>query len=120
MLEKYFETLEKEKQIAVERVKKGTDDAELIQVALKEIDINEATLKNYLKQMDSEGYKLNEDLTDIEEDYFSCEHYRFLSNHVSHHLRSIRRVPEEVEAGEFFSRLQPNVNIRFRIPKSIL
>jgi hypothetical protein len=114
MLEEWLKTLEREKRTAIRIVQKATDDAELIRVALTEIALNEFSAKNHLKEMNEGQYELNNDLTYIEEKYLSCEHYRFLYNHFSHHFNNIKNIPEEVKTGRFISELQTNVDIRFR------
>jgi hypothetical protein len=114
MLEEWLKTLEREKQKAVQIVQKATNDEELIEVALTEIALNEFAAKNHLKEINEGEYRLNNDLTRIEEEYISCEHYRFLYNHFSHHFNKIKNIPEEVKAGRFISELQTNVDIRFR------
>jgi hypothetical protein len=113
MLEEWLKILEREKQIAVKKVREATDDTELIKVALTEIALNEFSAKNHLKEINEGGYKLNSDLTCIEEEYLSCEHYGVLYNHFSHHFNNIKNIPASVEERDFKSELQTNIPLKY-------
>jgi siderophore synthetase component len=113
MLEEWLKTLEREKQKAVQIVQKATNDEELIKVALTEIALNEFSAKNHLKEINEGEYRLNDDLTSIEEEYLSCEHYRFLYHHFSHHFNNIKNIPTSVEERDFKSELQTNIPLKY-------
>ncbi len=109
MLEKWLEALEKEKQDSIDKLKKITLDRKIADVAIREIEINYTTVKNYLKEMDREGFRLNDDLSCIKEEYDANSNYayRHFANHISSHLWTIRHMPAKVEDGTFSSEFSP-------------
>lgn len=110
MLEAYLEKVEKIKQEAIERVIRATEnDSELREVALKEITINDNSLRYHIRELckDDEEFELNEDLEQLNKDYFCRDYYFSLCNHITHHKLNIKKIiPESVEEGNFKTELQ--------------
>lgn len=102
MTDRLVQILEKEKQKAEERVRKANPDPKTLNLALREIDINASTVKNFLKEMDKDGFVINDDFSKIRKDYDSIEEYRSLYNHIWHHFWEVQtNIPRLVERGEF-------------------
>jgi len=93
MLDKWLRTLESYKLQAIGKVRESCIDHEIIESATKEIEVNCITVRNFLRKMYAEGYRLNEDISRVDEDYAAFEGYRRLMNHVEHHLWEIRQIP---------------------------
>ncbi|MFA6022721.1 MAG: hypothetical protein WC781_01395 [Candidatus Pacearchaeota archaeon] len=106
MLEQWLQTLETEKQKAIERIEKATNDSKIVDFAVKKIDDNYSIVEDFLKEMHIMRFKLNDDLSAIEEDYDNSLEYRAFYNHISHHLWEIKKnIPSQVEKGKFNPKL---------------
>ncbi|MCX6749553.1 MAG: hypothetical protein NTW17_02290 [Candidatus Pacearchaeota archaeon] len=102
MLEKYLQTLEIEKQKAVERVRKAAKDQRTLDLAIKEIEINYLTTRNFICLMHRRDLKLNEDLSSVKVDFDGDEEYREIYMHINHHFWVVREnIPFSVEEGRF-------------------
>lgn len=102
MLEQWLKTLEQEKQRALGRIRQATNNPKTLDLANKEIEINEATVVNFLNEMARKGFKLKEGLCRVPEDYDTDLDYRRAINHVEQHLAEITdAIPSAVEKGDF-------------------
>jgi len=105
MLEKRLETLEQEKQKAIERVKEPSTDKKTVDLAIREIEINAISAKKYLGEISDKGYSLTDGLSRIDKDYHSKGNfiftYRSLCNHLEHYTKEIKQIPKRVEEGIF-------------------
>jgi hypothetical protein len=102
MLEDWLRTLLLEKQKAITRIKAAKVNAQIQDSAIKEIEINIITVKNYLRTMSEMEYGLSNNLRRLPSEYCTNAHYRMLCQHVEHHINEITRIiPSRVERGNF-------------------
>ncbi len=101
MLEKWIETLEKRKVKLLEKVKRLTRDERTAELARREIEVNAASVKNYLSQLSERGFSVEDDLRRNLELYHGNEDYRMIANHLSNHLFRMKDVVTQLRRGRF-------------------
>lgn len=103
MLEKSIQALEREKEKAISKVKLVCKDSETLDLAVKEIDVNYLTVRNFLRAMADKGFTVCADLSSNRDSYNRCsaEEYRRDYSHIVYHLTNLRNVPVDIEAGQF-------------------
>ena len=93
MLEQWLAVLEKEKSKSITKLTEISYNKKILIKALEEIEIDYMTVKTFLEKMAKKGFKLNDDLSSNRESYNDNEEYRYLFNHINHHLLEIKRLP---------------------------
>lgn len=103
MLEKCVQTLEKEKQKAIDKAKQVCKDDEVLGLAVKEIEVNYQTVRNWLRIMNERGFSVMEDLSEDKNSYtrYSADEYRRDFGYIVYHFTNIKNIPLDIEAGKF-------------------
>ncbi|MBR9705963.1 hypothetical protein GOV14_02940 [Candidatus Pacearchaeota archaeon] len=101
MLDEWIKVLGKEKDLAIEKVNEASSDKKLVGLATHAIEVNFVSAKDWLKEMDNRGYKLEKDLSKVEKYSEASQDYRRVYNHVEYHMHAIRIIPLQVEEGKF-------------------
>lgn len=101
MLEACIQTLDKEKQKAIESVQTTCSDKEMSESAVYVIKVHYSTIKNFLKTIADKGFEVNDDLSRIDKDYESNETYRKFMTRIENHLWRLQQIPIKVQKGKF-------------------
>lgn len=74
-------------------------DQEATGLAIREIALNAASARNWLKAIQASGFRVNDDLSRIDSDYGRDVEYRRLINHLEHHVCEINNIVRKTRRG---------------------
>lgn len=103
MLDEWLQTLENKKQEAISKVRAFSKNENIIDLAIKEIEIHYMTIRQKLTIMQEKGYRLSDDLSRINghhKDWWDID-YSVFCDSIEHHLQEIEGIPKRVKSGRF-------------------